>query len=68
MLHHAFFPHIIDLIFEFAPNESLMVMGTACRQWRQRALSQIKHLQINLSNDTYGFSVEIPLTNAAKQC
>lgn len=68
MLHHAFYPHIVDLIFKFAPCESLAVMRAVCSEWRQRALFHMKHLQIDFSSNSYGFPVPVPLAKVAKQC
>lgn len=54
MIHHAYYPHIIDLIFHYAPFDLLLVMTATCRQWRERALEMIDHIY---DYDTVGFYI-----------
>lgn len=44
-IDHLAFPHIVDLIFAFAPIESLAALGTACRDWDQRTRAELHHLR-----------------------
>lgn len=39
-IHHTYFPHIIDTIFDCAEPGSLAVMARTCRAWRRRCLSR----------------------------
>lgn len=64
-IDHLGFPHIVDLIFAFAPPESLAALGTACRDWRRRACAELHHLRdfstwrkqtsSGISTQTYSF-------------
>lgn len=67
-IHHLFFPHIVDLIFEYATFESLVVMSAVCRGWRQRALPQIEHLHVDLHSGTYSLPSYTLFANAARHC
>lgn len=44
-IDHLYFPHIIDLIFEYAPVDSLIVMGQVCREWRERVGAEFYHIR-----------------------
>lgn len=44
-IHHISFPHIIDLIFDFASVESHVALGKACRDWERRMLVELYHLR-----------------------
>lgn len=44
MIDHAYYPHIIDLIFESATFDSLVALSKVCREWRARALGMIDHV------------------------
>lgn len=41
--HHSF-PHIVDLIFEFATFDTLLLLGQVCREWRSRVDAELYHL------------------------
>lgn len=68
MIHHLFFPHIIDLIFEHAPCESLIVMGQVCREWRKRVESKIDHLHVDLRERSYSFPSSVSFYEAVRSC
>lgn len=56
MIDHAYYPHIIDLVFESATFDSLLALSTACREWRERALGMIDHVyEFNGVNFCYPF-------------
>lgn len=57
-IDHLSFPHIIDLIFEYAPVESLVVMGRTCHEWMERVIDELYHLR--------GFSIK--RANSAPGC
>lgn len=44
MIDHAYYPHIIDLIFSFASHSSLFAMSHVCSGWRQRAHVKFTHV------------------------
>lgn len=68
MIHHLFFPHIIDLIFEHAPCESLIVMGQVCCEWRKRVEAKIDHLHVDLRQSSYSFPSSVPFYDAVRSC
>lgn len=39
-IHHEYFLHIIDAIFDYAEPAALAIMARTCRKWRHRCLSQ----------------------------
>lgn len=44
-IDHLAFPHIVDLIHDFAPFNSLSVLRRVCPEWRQRVDTRIHHLR-----------------------
>ncbi|EJT51394.1 hypothetical protein A1Q1_07366 [Trichosporon asahii var. asahii CBS 2479] len=44
-IDHSFYPHIVDLVFHFAPFESYNVLRWVCRGWRQRVEAKFHHLR-----------------------
>ncbi|EKD03139.1 hypothetical protein A1Q2_02588 [Trichosporon asahii var. asahii CBS 8904] len=44
MIDHAYYPHIIDLIFDFAEFDALLAMSRTCREWRDRSRGKIDHV------------------------
>lgn len=67
MINHLSYPHIVDLVFAYAPAESLAVMAKVCKAWRARALSNTS-LVYNLLNDTYLYPYPISFNEAARHC
>lgn len=51
-IDHLGFPHIVELIFQYAPVESLVVMGRTCHEWMERVIDELYHLR--------DFSIERP--------
>lgn len=48
-IDHDYFPHIVDLIFDYATTAALVPMAKVCRAWRHRTLNifyQITNLQV----------------------
>lgn len=44
IIDHRYFPHIVDLIFDFAPLDSLYALSRVCSDWRGRVASQFEHV------------------------
>lgn len=42
---HMSFPHLVDLIFVYAPFKSLLVLRHVCREWRTRVDAEFYHLR-----------------------
>lgn len=38
-IHHLYFLHVVDAVFEFADPAALAVMAQTCREWRRGSLS-----------------------------
>lgn len=45
IIDHLSYPHVVDLLFAFAPVQSLVVMGDTCREWRKRVAAELYHLR-----------------------
>lgn len=45
VIDHLAFPHLVDLIFYYAPLSSLVLMGQTCREWRKRVKAELYHLR-----------------------
>lgn len=42
---HRFFPHIMDMIFDYADDESLPILGQVCGQWRRKFAAEFYWLR-----------------------
>lgn len=63
-IHHSAFPHLIDMVFDFADPTALLLMAKVCRGWRDRVLRKFHHVcclsVIDALPDVLSISLDYP--------
>lgn len=67
MIEHAYYPHIVEAIFDYAGFDSLVAMSQTCQDWRHRASAKIGHIY-HFDGESFYHPFDTTKENIVRQC